>query len=184
MENPYVLRRFGAVVKRSSMGRFYHTNFTTKVCKIYQKIHCNCRIDLLFCLLESKLSSMSTICVVYWSLYGIPCQQQIWIIIKWCYSLDISDLPVELLHRILVEAAIPSMRHTNRDDDVIEAVPTSQGDVCGLWREIINDEAGYFITRGDTPGRNSSALVWDAVYSLWWSIGLYNYYANVLAGIF
>ena len=54
------------------------------------------------------------------------------------------DLPVELLHQILIEAAIASVRHTDSGDDVIEAVLTSLGDVCGLWREIVSDNAGYF----------------------------------------
>ena len=55
---------------------------------------------------------------------------------------ELNDLPVELLHRILIEAALASVRHTDSDDDVIEAVLTSLADVCGRWREIVG--AWYF----------------------------------------
>lgn len=57
-------------------------------------------------------------------------------------------LPVELLEIILVDAVIATayeiIEIIDCDEEAVGDVLTSLGDMCGLWREIVNDNAGYF----------------------------------------
>lgn len=58
---------------------------------------------------------------------------------------ELMDLPSELLHLILIEVGIASVRGiTHSEDDVIEDMLTSLADVCRQWSAIVNDTAGYF----------------------------------------
>jgi len=54
------------------------------------------------------------------------------------------DLPNELLHEILFKVAVSSSRDVSDDDDVIESVLRTLSDVCGRWRDIVFDDAGFF----------------------------------------
>ena len=54
------------------------------------------------------------------------------------YNVELMDLPVELLEEILMRAAVASLTACC-EDEAVEAVMTTLGDVCRLWRAIVSD---------------------------------------------
>ena len=61
------------------------------------------------------------------------------------FHVELMDLPPELLHAIILEAAVATvLREVIDDDAVFEAALTSLSDVCGRWNDIVNDIEGFF----------------------------------------